>query len=352
MRKKTLTKEQQHYYRENWEKQPFKYWCDYFDLSRTVLERITKEMGIKFSNRKQCVSDEARRKISEKRKAWLLANPEKHPWRNRDKFKSEPCLRVAEFLEKNGIKFIAEFQPQINGRFFSIDLALPDRMIALEINGNQHYERSGKLKPYYQERHDLLVAAGWNVLEIHYSACFNFSKWVDFVETLKSSEMVKEFDYFNYKGKIKIEKPKFFCDCGNQRRSNARQCGDCRKIVSSRPKIKRERRVVYNLCECGKQKITRSVKCLSCNNKQDKLWARRAQRPTKEELLSLVWEFPLTTLSKRFGVSDVAIKKWVKSYKIQSPPSGYWAKLEHGKIEECREIKEKMVSLSGIEPKT
>ena len=26
--------------------------------------------------------------------------------------------------------------------------------IGIEINGNQHYERNGKLKKYYQDRHD------------------------------------------------------------------------------------------------------------------------------------------------------------------------------------------------------
>ena len=52
--------------------------------------------------------------------------------------------------------------------------------------------------------------------------------------------------------------------------------------------------------------------------------------PTREELSKLVWEKPTTQLSIHFGVSDVAISKWCKSYGISKPPRGYWAKQESG----------------------
>jgi hypothetical protein len=49
-------------------------------------------------------------------------------------------------------------------------------------------------------------------------------------------------------------------------------------------------------------------------------------RPSKEELRSLLWEIPTQKLAERFGVSDVAISKWAKAYKIDKPPRGYWAR--------------------------
>ena len=54
--------------------------------------------------------------------------------------------------------------------------------------------------------------------------------------------------------------------------------------------------------------------------------ARKVTRPSKEELRSLLWEIPTQKLAERFGVSDVAISKWAKAYKIDKPPRGYWAK--------------------------
>lgn len=53
---------------------------------------------------------------------------------------------------------------------------------------------------------------------------------------------------------------------------------------------------------------------------------RKVQRPSKEELEKLIWEFPMTTLSKKFGVSDNAIRKWAQSYGIKTPHQGYWLK--------------------------
>lgn len=67
---------------------------------------------------------------------------------------------------KNNIIFIEEYKP-LNDRLFSIDIAFPDKMIGIEINGNQHYDIEGNLKPYYQNRHELIETAGWTLLEFH-----------------------------------------------------------------------------------------------------------------------------------------------------------------------------------------
>jgi hypothetical protein len=53
---------------------------------------------------------------------------------------------------------------------------------------------------------------------------------------------------------------------------------------------------------------------------------RKVTRPTKEELKTLLWEIPTQRLAEKYGVSDVAISKWAKAYKIEKPPRGYWAK--------------------------
>ena len=55
---------------------------------------------------------------------------------------------------------------------FSIDIAFPDIKFGIEVNGNQHYNSDGTLKPYYKERHDLIEKSGWILLELHYSSCY------------------------------------------------------------------------------------------------------------------------------------------------------------------------------------
>jgi len=57
-------------------------------------------------------------------------------------------------------------------------------------------------------------------------------------------------------------------------------------------------------------------------------YKRKVERPTKEELLSMLWSEPTTQIAKRYGVSDKAIEKWAVSYNIDKPPRGYWTKLK------------------------
>lgn len=63
-----------------------------------------------------------------------------------------------------------------------------------------------------------------------------------------------------------------------------------------------------------------------CSHTCSKLASRKVERPSKEELQRLVWTKPTSQLAKDFGVSDKAIEKWCKTYKIEKPPRGYWAK--------------------------
>lgn len=260
-----------------------KEWADFFKCEIGTILRWVKKFNV---STKACVrthSEKTKIAISEKRKKWLAENPEKHPWKRNDKLKSEPCERVKEFLTKLGIFFVSEFTPEINGRFFSIDIALPDKKIALEINGNQHYNRDGSLKPYYQERHNLLTNAGWTVFEVHYSVCFNLDKWTNFADQIKNASIVDNFDYFNYS----------------------------------------PRSVKVHYCVCGEPKCQKKAnRCKKCNSeyRQKILW------PSKEEMSELVLNVPTSVLSKQLNVSDSAIGKFCKKHGIQKPSRGSWTK--------------------------
>jgi len=49
------------------------------------------------------------------------------------------------------------------------------------------------------------------------------------------------------------------------------------------------------------------------------------------KLYNEVWAEPVTTVAKRYGVSDVAIHKLCKRLEVPVPPPGYWAKVKAGK---------------------
>lgn len=117
---------------------------------------------------------ETKAKLSLIRKTWLAENPDKHPWKlakNRDR-RSVPTEKVKAFLAAKGMTFVEELSP-IPGRAFSVDIAFPDIKYGIEVNGNQHYEADGSLKPYYADRHRVFEDHGWTLLELHYSLCFN-----------------------------------------------------------------------------------------------------------------------------------------------------------------------------------
>jgi very-short-patch-repair endonuclease len=118
-------------------------------------------------------TDDAKRKISEFRKKYLSENPDSHVWKRNDKFKSTPCEILKNYLRSKNINFEEEYTNHgVKKRFFSIDIAFPDKKLAIEVNGNQHYESRGVLKPYYTIREKLLKEVGWSVIQIHYSLCF------------------------------------------------------------------------------------------------------------------------------------------------------------------------------------
>lgn len=117
-------------------------------------------------------TEEVKQMLSEKRKMWLKQNPDLHPWKRSDKFKSVPCEKLKEILRLEGFEFEEEFSPMID-RHFSLDIAFPQSKCGIEVNGEQHYTRRKVLKRYYQERHDLIVSTGWKLLELHYTECYD-----------------------------------------------------------------------------------------------------------------------------------------------------------------------------------
>ena len=120
------------------------------------------------------LSEETKQKISKSRKEWLIKNKDKHIWKHNLKFLSIPCENLKAYFRDKKIEFVEEYTPykDIN---YCIDIAWPDEKIGIEVNGNQHYNNDGSLKPYYKHRHDILEERGWQIFEVHYTKCYSIN---------------------------------------------------------------------------------------------------------------------------------------------------------------------------------
>lgn len=144
-------------------------------ISLVVSEETREKLSAAGTGRKH--SSESKQKISAARKTWLKENPDKHPWKKNSKFKSVPCEFLKNKLIEANIQFVEEYQP-VKNRAYSCDIALMDKKIIIEVNGNQHYSNHTEkiLAPYYQERHDIIKSLGWEIYELHYSEVYKDDK--------------------------------------------------------------------------------------------------------------------------------------------------------------------------------
>ncbi|MDH3289270.1 MAG: hypothetical protein OEP48_16310, partial [Betaproteobacteria bacterium] len=61
-------------------------------------------------------------------------------------------------------------------------------------------------------------------------------------------------------------------------------------------------------------------------------------RYEREKLFDEVWAEPVRTVAKRYGVSDVALKKTCQKLAVPVPPRGYWARAETGRTPSRRPL--------------
>jgi very-short-patch-repair endonuclease len=186
-----------------------------FGFSKTLLQRAEKEGFIKKIKHIKKHTDKCKQNLSIKMSEYLKKNPDKCVWKRSDKLKSVPCENLKKKLKDNNINFVEEFKP-INNRFFSIDIAFPDKKIGIEVNGTQHYDKNGGLKEYYQKRKEEIEKLGWKLFDIHYSKVYKECFVKDLIYRLKEEYDLKDIDYSFYikepKKKIKIKSRKEYLE--------------------------------------------------------------------------------------------------------------------------------------------
>ena len=84
---------------------------------------------------------------------------------------------------------------------------------------------------------------------------------------------------------------------------------DKRKINKKEPKIRVKK---TKLCICGSKINKLSKFCRPCSY----LLSRKIARPTIETLINDIQSMSMCAIGKKYGVTDNAIRKWCKDYKI------------------------------------
>lgn len=81
------------------------------------------------------------------------------------------------------------------------------------------------------------------------------------------------------------------------------------KIRHKKEKTKKEIKTKKGICECGKEIMNYSKRCIECNNK----YQRRVERPSYKNIMIDVKKYGYRKTGEKYGVSDNAVRKWIIS---------------------------------------
>lgn len=111
-------------------------------------------------------TEETKQKISKIRKEYLLLNPDKVPYKlnHYSKGKSYAEQYWKEVLDNNKIKYVEEYQIGL----YSLDFAILDNKIDLEIDGDQHH-LDDRIVESDKRRNEYLENLGWKIIRIRWS---------------------------------------------------------------------------------------------------------------------------------------------------------------------------------------
>lgn len=251
----------------------------YKGLNNANISTANKSGLIKTKNKSEATShsfktyirkhtQETKDKISKKRKEYLKNNPDKVPYKlNHSHKESYPEKYFTDVFDNNNIKYIKEFYT--NGYF--IDFVVGDK-VGIEIDGEQHYLDTNIIT-HDLIRYEKLNSENWKIIRIRWSEYqkMNFDNKKRFI-----SELINYINGCNILPHIYyIKKKKGF-----------------------------------NKCECGGDKYHTSKNCAKCSFKLRGI----KNKPTHETILEDLKTMSYVAVGKKYGVSDNAIRKWLKSY--------------------------------------
>lgn len=123
------------------------------------------------------------------------------------------------------------------------------------------------------------------------------------IKTWQNKSLVLQLDHINGKNNDnRIKNLRLLCpNCHSQTDNYA----------GKKKKIKEKRKLKY-CSKCGIP-VNNKVFCEKCQNKIS-LKQRKVERPNYEQLINEINELGFSATGRKYGVSDVTIKKWQKKY--------------------------------------
>ena len=213
--------------------------------------------------------DEAyKKKMREIRLKYMKEHPEKTAWRKRNE-PSYPEKCFIKFLEENEYdkKYLIEREYPVFPYY--IDFAFVGFRVAVEIDGSQHVLDEERIERD-KDKDNVLVSDGWKVLR--------------FTENLVKTDWV-------------LLKEKLDEAISGAIMTPVTKVGI---FMAKKPRAKVER---------GSDGLSEKMRESAIKQRKVK------NRPSLEELEKLMETLPMTKIGEMYGVSDSAIRKWLKQYR-------------------------------------
>lgn len=136
-------------------------WCKENPLYKEKSKATKEKISAVHKGKK--LSMEQKEKISEGRKKYLMENPHMVP------YKLNHSSKIS-YPERYFLRVLSGFifQYKVPGTLYEIDFANPDKKIAIEIDGEQHYVDQ-KIVDHDIKRDEILKDMGWETIRIRWS---------------------------------------------------------------------------------------------------------------------------------------------------------------------------------------
>lgn len=141
------------------------------------------------------------------------------------------------------------------------------------------------------------------LLEYKCKKCGNIGEWM-------GEKISLELDHINgVNNDNRLENLRILCpNCHSQTQTYRNKNKKIEKIV--KPNNLSDVFMEKKLCRCGKEIRSRSKNCIECNS----IINRKVKRPNIDELILAVKNSSYLAVSKKYGVSDNTIRKWIKKH--------------------------------------
>jgi very-short-patch-repair endonuclease len=264
--------------------------CDKYEVGKGIITEIIGGLVRNYSEsgkigRKrfpQSHTEESKQKLREKRLEFMKNHPEKTAWRTKNISYPEKVFlnKINEIGWSEKYSIVREFSVFP----FFIDFAFVNEMVAVEIDGSQHLLEERKKKD--QIKDVVLNKQGWCVIRISER---EIKKNID--ETIEKLEVILLSSIMEKKYEFGV-------------------------VQSPKLTLEKKRKYEFGVIKLPKLSVKkeRQINGLTEGELNRMLKGRKVERPPYTELIKSVEEIGYLATGKKYGVSDNAIRKWLRFY--------------------------------------